>query len=273
MADDLLSSVPMVSDPYSKESSKALNKQFKIKKNTKALEKAQRKFRDTISQSGGFTDALNQIIERRQPVNEQLAQAGEAFADVENPFVRADLMDRAESSVRGSRANTLGQAVAALQAQASGQEYGISNLQNTLSRKLGERDQARQFTGQQYLDQLGFQRSQAQREEDRNFQVDLLARQREENLAYQKELLPFQREQNLEAYKGQQAFDELKKIGAFTPRSSGGGSGYKPYFTQLDDGSYGAFDYGTGQWTKLGDAPGSQDFESMLVERLLGTSE
>lgn len=234
MADAIIDSVPLV-DPYSKAGTKQLNKQFGVKKANKRLNRAQNNYRQTIAKSSGFTDALNKIIERKQPLNQQLANAATDFSSVENPFVRADLMDRAESAIRGSRNNALGQGVEALTSLASAKQYGISNLQNSLSQKLSNRDQARQFAGTQYLDQLNFNRQQTQREQDKQFQYDLLARQREEAL---------------QQYKDQQEYDKSLGIGNFAPRGGGGGGGslsdYK--FYPMPDGTSVVFDPNSGQY-------------------------
>lgn len=237
MAEDTLSSVPLT-DPYSKEGNKALNKQFKVGKSRRALEKAQNNYRQTIAKSSGFTDALNKIIERKQPINEQLAAMGNDFASVENPFVRAQLMDSGESAIRGSRNNALGQGVDALTSLASAKQYGIGNLENTLSRKLANKDQARQFAGTKYLDELNFNRSQTQAEQDRQFQFALLAKQREEAM---------------QQYKDQQEYDKSLGIGNFAPRSSGSGSGGPSMqFKELGDGTVGYFNPETGAFTPTG---------------------
>lgn len=237
MAEATLSSVPLT-DPYSKEGNKALNKQFKVGKSRRALDKAQNNYRQTIAKSSGFTDALNKIIERKQPINDQLESAATDFSSVENPFVRADLMDRAESAIRGGRNNALGQGVEALTALASAKQYGIGNLENTLSRKLSNKDQARQFAGTKYLDELNFNRSQTQAEQDRQFQFALLAKQREEQF---------------QAYKDQQMYDKSLGIGNFAPRGgSGSGSSPSMQFKELADGTVGYFNPDTGAFTPTG---------------------
>lgn len=236
MAEDIMSSVPLT-DPYSKEGNKALNKQFKVGKTRRKLEKAQNDYRQTIAKSSGFTDALNKIIERKQPINEQLAAAATDFSSIENPFARADLMDRAESSIRGGRNNALGQGVEALMSLASAKQYGIGNLENTLSRKLANKDSARQFAGTKYLDELQFNRTQTQAEQDRQFQFALLAKQREEQL---------------QAYKDQQMYDKSLGIGAFAPRGGSGGSSPSMQFKELGDGTVGYFNPDTGTFTPTG---------------------
>lgn len=252
MADAIIDSVPLV-DPYSKAGTKQLNKQFGVKKANKRLERAQNNYRQTIAKSSGFTDALNKIIERKQPLNQQLANAATDFSSVENPFVRADLMDRAESAIRGSRNNALGQGVEALTSLASAKQYGISNLQNSLSQKLSNRDQARQFAGTQYLDQLNFNRQQTQREQDRQFQYDLLARQREEQQ---------------KAYEDQQAYDKANGIGNYAPRSSGGSGSSSPnmQFKELVDGTVGYFNPDTGEFVPTGATTTPQEPDYSIVK-------
>lgn len=238
-------------NPYSKEGTKQLNKQFGVKKASKRLEAAQNKYRQTIAKSSGFTDALNKIIERKQPLNQELAKAGTDFASVENPFVRADLMDRAENAIRGGRNNLLGQGVEALNSLAAAKQYGIGTLENTLSRKLGDRDQARQFAGTQYLNEVNFSREATQREKDRAFEADLQNRQREEDRQFQFALLAKQREEAMKQYQDQQAYDKSQGIGNFAPRSSGGGGGSSTnmQFKELADGTVGYFNPDTGAFT------------------------
>lgn len=251
MADAILNSVPLT-NPYGPlpegQKRDTFDKQYKVGKKERKLQKLQDRFRQTIGSSAGFSDALNSVLNRRQPINQQLKQAGEDFGTVENPFVRADLMDRAESNIRGSRFNTIQDSVGALQAEAGAQQFGIQSRENSLSRAMSRADEARRFAGNEYLNEINFQRQQQQRAEDRQAQLDLLARQREEAM---------------KQFEDQLMVEKKYGIGNFAPRGGGGGGGGSNLqFKELGDGTFGAFDPNTGQFYSMGSAPRSDPYTS-----------
>lgn len=198
MADTILQQVPLT-NPFSAESGQQLNDQYSIDKLQKKVRQGNKKLRRDVVSSAGFQDTFNRFLQKQAPVENELKASAQSLSDVENPFIRRQLVSSAEQAIRGRRANIGDQFANVLAQRLQGEQISQQARQTDLTQALGERNEARQFASQQYLGAI----------------------QNE----YQKEAEQRQYDNSLKQYRAQLDIQKELGIGEFAPRGGGGGGG------------------------------------------------
>lgn len=210
-------------DPYSASETARYNKDFGVSDLEASINKRNKRLRRNLVAAPGFNDMFDSFLNKQKPVEGELKAAAQTLNDIENPYIRRQLVRSAQDSINQRRDNVAGQYANVLQARLQGQQSAITNDQTDLTRRMSDRDQARGLAGQDYMDQL-------------------------------------QRRRSLEDIRKQDALSRELQIGQYAPKTYGGGGGqgsdYK--FVTLPDGTFGSYDPDTGQFIPQGNAPAAQ---------------
>ena len=125
----------------------------RIDKQTGKYFKGMKKLNNMISNAGSVEDAFRKIANKRASVKKQIAAAGNAFSDVEDPLVRRQLIRDSIQNIRSNRSQALDRAQSDYANRVNAKANLLSMRANGINMLLGRQNAQRGYQAQEYLDQ------------------------------------------------------------------------------------------------------------------------
>lgn len=125
----------------------------RVDKQTGKYFKGMKKLNNMISNASSVEDAFREIARKRAPLKKQIAAAGNAFSDVEDPLVRRQLIRDSIQNIRSNRSQALDRAQTDYANRVNAKANLLNMRANGINMLLGRQSEQRAYQGQEYLDQ------------------------------------------------------------------------------------------------------------------------